>query len=220
MVARRTLPWYVRLFRRMLVVVGAVGFTFALFLVLPLIQAISATPRPDLAYRAADTSDLPPPPPPQEEPPPEEEPEEEPPELQPDNAPLDLAQLDLLLGPGGPGDGLLGGDFAMNLNAASKGGDVDALFAIAELDQVPRAIHQPMPILTEQIRRKGGGQVYILFVVDQNGRVENPTVQSATDPIFERPALNAVRQWRFEPGKRKGEPVRFRMRVPITFQKS
>jgi protein TonB len=44
-------------------------------------------------------------------------------------------------------------------------------------------------------------------------------VQQSTDPVFERPALAAVKQWRFEPGKRNGKPVRFRMRVPITFPK-
>jgi len=44
-------------------------------------------------------------------------------------------------------------------------------------------------------------------------------VQNSTDPIFEGPALAAIKQWKFEPGKRKGEPVRFRMRVPITFPK-
>ena len=35
----------------------------------------------------------------------------------------------------------------------------------------------------------------------------------------ERPALAAVKKWKFEPGKKGGEPVRFRMRVPITFPK-
>jgi protein TonB len=29
--------------------------------------------------------------------------------------------------------------------------------------------------------------------------------------------MKAVKQWKFEPGKRKGQAVRFRMRVPITF---
>jgi len=42
-------------------------------------------------------------------------------------------------------------------------------------------------------------------------------VQSSPDPVFERPALTAVKQWKFEPGKRGGQAVRFRMRVPITF---
>jgi len=59
----------------------------------------------------------------------------------------------------------------------------------------------------------------VLFVVNERGHVENPIIQKSTDPVFERPALNAVKQWRFEPGKRNGEPVRFRMRIPITFPK-
>ncbi len=32
-------------------------------------------------------------------------------------------------------------------------------------------------------------------------------------------ALTAVKQWKFEPGKRNGKAVRFRMRVPISFPK-
>jgi protein TonB len=44
-------------------------------------------------------------------------------------------------------------------------------------------------------------------------------VQSSDDPIFERPALAAIKQWRFEPARRKGEPVSFRLRQKITFPK-
>ena len=55
--------------------------------------------------------------------------------------------------------------------------------------------------------------------VDKKGRVESPRVQQSSDSIFERAALAAVRQWRFEPGRRKGEPVRSRKRVTITFPK-
>jgi protein TonB len=61
--------------------------------------------------------------------------------------------------------------------------------------------------------------VYVLFVVDQRGRVESPMVQSSTDPKFEAAAVAAVKQWKFEPGKRNGQAVKFRMRVPITFPK-
>jgi len=32
-------------------------------------------------------------------------------------------------------------------------------------------------------------------------------------------AINCVKSWKFEPGKRNGEPVRFRMMAPITFPK-
>jgi protein TonB len=69
------------------------------------------------------------------------------------------------------------------------------------------------------VRKQAPGTAYILFVVDAQGRVENPQVQKSSDPVFEKPALAAVKQWRFEPGKRNGQPVRFRMRVPVTFPK-
>ena len=56
--------------------------------------------------------------------------------------------------------------------------------------------------------------------MNPDGRVANPVAQAATHPAFEQPALQAVRRWRFEPGKRNGQPVSFKMRVPITFMAS
>lgn len=203
------------------VVLGAIGLTLMLFLVLPLIQTISKPPKTDLVVQNVDTVNVPPPPPPEEKP--EEEPEtkEPPPELIEEVPPLDLSQLEMALNPGF-NEGWMGGDFVVNLKTlgADAGGDnLDALFSLADLDQKPRVIYQPGPILSKQVRKKAPGTVYILFIVDQNGRVEKPMVQSSSDPVFEGPALAAVKQWKFEPGKRNGKAVRFRMRVPITFPK-
>jgi protein TonB len=131
--------------------------------------------------------------------------------------------LELALNPGMGGG--IGGDFAVKLPVAAGGsssdgsGGVDELFSMQDLDQKPRAIYQVSPQMSAQLKKIAPGTVYIVFVVDQRGRVENPVVQSASDPAFEAPALAAVKQWKFEPGKRNGEPVRFRMRVPITFPK-
>ena len=117
----------------------------------------------------------------------------------------------------------MGGDFAVKLNTVaangSDGNGLDGLFSLADLDQQPRVIYQPGPLLNAQVRKKAPGTVYILFIVDQNGRVENPIIQKSSDPVFESLALAAVKQWKFEPGKRSGKSVRFRMRVPISFPK-
>jgi protein TonB len=78
-------------------------------------------------------------------------------------------------------------------------------------------VFQPSPTLSEALRKKRPATVYVLFAVDQKGRVVDPIIQSSSDPAFERPALQAVKQWRFEPGKRNGKPVRFRVRQPLTF---
>jgi len=212
---------------RLATAVSAIVLALAFFLVLPLMQSINQPPTEDvMIHGAVDTATPPPPPPPPEEEPEEEEQREEPPppELQAEAVPLDLSQLELALNPP-MGDGWLGGDFQVKLGASALGGgsaeeDVDALFSIADLDQKPRVVYQPGPVLSADVRKKAPGTVYVLFVVDQDGRVADPAVQKSTDPVFERPALSAVKQWKFEPGKRNGQAVRFRMRVPITFPES
>jgi protein TonB len=216
---RKAVSFLRRVVHRATVLVGSVALTTAFFLVLPLIQAIAKPPSTDLMLTAVETANLPPPPPPPEpEPEKEPEPEEQAPELAEEpQQPLDLAQLEMVLNPG-VSDGWLGGSFAVQLNAvATRVEEVEALFTLSDLDQEPRAIYQPSPVLTAQVRKKAPGTVHILFVVDQQGRVENPVVQKSSDPVFEKPALAAVKQWRFEPGKRNGQAVRFRMRVPVTF---
>jgi len=201
-----------------LVVTGASAMTVTFFMVLPLMQSIAKQPTGLTQIRTVDVAvPPPPPPPPEEEPEEEEESEEEPPELADETPPLDLSQLELALNPG-IGEGMLAGDFSVKLNVGGENGEnVDALFSMSDLDQRPRVIYQPSPNLTARVREPAPGTVYVIFIVNQRGRVENPKVQKSTDPVFERPALDAVKQWRFEPGKRNGEAVRFRMRVPITF---
>jgi protein TonB len=217
----RLAAFFKQLLHRVLVAGGAVLLTVLFFLVLPLMQAITRPPETDLIVRSVDTAELPPPPPP----PPEEqqedepEPEAEPPELTDEAPPLSLDQLELALN-AGFGDGMLVGDFAVKLETiAGTAQAAEALFSIADLDQRPRVIYQPSPTVSAKLKKQAPGTVNILFIVDERGKVESPIVQSSTDPVFEGPALSAVKQWKFEPGMRNGQAVRFRMRVPITFPK-
>lgn len=209
-----------KIFHFVLIVVGAMVLTVAFFLVLPLLQEITKPPTADLLVHSVDTANIPPPPPPPEEQPEEQqEQEEKPPELMEEAPPLDLSQLELALDPGFS-EGWMGGDFAVKLNTVVSGTkQVDELFTIADLDQKPRVIYQPNPIITAKLRKKAPGTVHIAFYVDRDGRVKSPKVLSSTDPAFERAALAAIKKWKFEPGKRKGQAVQFRMRVPITFPK-
>jgi protein TonB len=228
MVRRTRNSWWARLVHGTLVLLGGLLAALALFLVLPLLEAISAPPASDLVLSSLETGELPPPPPP----PPEEEQQEEekeaeeepPPELTEQSEDLDLEELAVALNPS-LDEAAFGGDFVVKLGnqLGPKGANqaaTEELFSVADLDQKPRVVYQPGPVLSTELRRKAPGTVTILFTVDESGRVADPTVQSATDPAFERPALAAVKQWKFEPGKRNGQPVRFRMRVPITFPAS
>ena len=203
--------------RLLLVVCGAASMSLGVFLVLPVLQAIGKPPKPDLQLTNADVVNQPPPPVVEDEPEQEEEVDEQPPELAEDSQPLDLAALELALNPG-LGGGLVSGDFAVKLNTQiAGGGQADELFSMAELDQKPRIVYQPLPVHNAKTRQKAPGTVYVIFVVDKEGRVQDPRVQSSSDPVFDRPAVAAVKQWRFESSKRKVKAVRFRMRIPITF---
>jgi protein TonB len=195
--------------------------TLAIFLVLPLMQTIGSPAPSDLIVRSLDSTSLPPPPPP---PPPEEEPEEEkppepPPKLAEETPPLNLSQLELALN-AGLGDGGFG-EFAILLPARVAEDEEaanDGIFSLEDLDRKPRALFQSQPRYPQELlRARRRGTVYVVFHVDEAGRVAEAKVQRSTDAAFDAPALDAVRQWRFEPGTRNGRKVQFKMRVPITF---
>lgn len=197
---------------------GAVALAAAFFLVLPITQTISGSREEDLVLRDVDVANLPPPPPPAPEPRHDQEPQPPPPQLHEAPQPLDLSALELALNPGMVGGS--GSGFPARLDAIdTKLGEVAQLFSLAELDQGPRAVVQVSPTMTPRMRKLGGGTVFVLFTVNEQGRVEEPCVQSPGEPMFDSAAVAAVRQWRFEAGKRKGQPVRCRVRQPITFPK-
>jgi periplasmic protein TonB len=92
------------------------------------------------------------------------------------------------------------------------------IIGVDQLDNTPRAVFQRPPSYPYQAKIDGlSGEVVVEFIVDYNGRVMNPHVVSSTHPAFEEPTLRAISQWRFEPGRRNGNTVRFRMRMPVEF---
>jgi TonB family protein len=131
------------------------------------------------------------------------------------------------------GLGSSAGDFGDALTFASGGriggtgkpGALDAslesALSLAEIDQKPRAIFQASPLYPSEMRgKKLEGTVTLLFIVDATGKVSEPRVEQSSHPAFERPALEAVRQWKFEPAVKGGRRVSCKMRVPIRFQPS
>jgi TonB family protein len=61
------------------------------------------------------------------------------------------------------------------------------------------------------------GSVMVEFEVDTLGRVIRAVAVRYTHREFVDPAVRAVLRWHFEPGKRHGKTVPFRMAVPIEF---
>jgi len=142
---------------------------------------------------------------------------------------VSLSAIEAALG----GQGLGGGDFAQSLDFASGGRiggtgkaggpdqTLESAFSLSEIDQKPRAVFQASPLYPAEMRsKKVEGVVTVLFIVDPNGKVLRPHVEKSTHALFEKPALDAVKQWKFEPAVKGGQRVNCKMRVPIRFQPS
>ncbi len=82
----------------------------------------------------------------------------------------------------------------------------------------PKAIKQASPIYPYAMSRAGvSGMVAIEFIIDKTGNVRNAYVIQSNNPWFERPALDAVLQWKFTPAEVGGRPVYTRVSQLIEF---
>ncbi len=130
------------------------------------------------------------------------------------------------------GGGVAGGDFGVGAASLATGGRIggtgkgggeeqasEEAFSMSEIDQRPRPIQQVAGTFPQEMRSKSvEGVVTLIFIVDETGRVVNPRVEKSSHPAFEAPALEALRQWKFEPAVKSGKRVSCRMRVPMRFQ--
>lgn len=98
------------------------------------------------------------------------------------------------------------------------GPDGAPIFALDKLDAQPRAKVQVPPDYPFALRSAGiEGNAMIEFDVNASGQVVSARALSSTHREFADAAVRAVLKWRFEPGKRYGKPVPFRMVVPVGF---
>ncbi len=132
---------------------------------------------------------------------------------------MDLEQLEMALNPGfGSGFGGAGFDIGLKSLAASAQAGLDD-FGSGGVDQRATPSFSPPPSMTDRLRRKGGGSVYLRVLVDERGNVQDVRVESSSDSEFEAPAIAAIRKWKFTPAMRGGKAVVDRVRIPITFPK-
>lgn len=86
-------------------------------------------------------------------------------------------------------------------------------------DHPPKVIKRSPPIYPRNLRMAGVvGEVKVAFVVDETGRVVAAHAASSNNPWFERPAIEAVKRWKFEPATKNGKPVKTRAMQLIGFE--
>lgn len=90
------------------------------------------------------------------------------------------------------------------------------------VDQVPRATYQAPVNYPARARAKGiEGYVVFSLLIDKTGHIEEVRIIDATpEDVFNETALQAIRQWRFEPAKYQGKAVKTWAKQRIRFNLS
>ncbi|HEV2468804.1 MAG TPA: energy transducer TonB [Candidatus Sulfotelmatobacter sp.] len=107
-------------------------------------------------------------------------------------------------GPGfGPGEG---------------GGTGGGIFHVGGGVSAPRAIYQPEPEFSEEARKaKYQGVCTLGLIVGTDGRPTNIRVLGSLGMGLDEKAIEAVKNWRFEPAMKDGHPVRVEIAVEVDF---
>ena len=199
----------------LLVLMGASFYTLVFFMILPVMQKISAKDDHDLDLRPGAQAALPQ----EDNTPPEPEPEPEkpdPPPEAPQDIPLDLASMEMVIQADTGGGNLFGGNFGIKLSDALKAANFGSNFG-GEIDQPAQLRYAHTRFITPEIKRLGPGVVKVAFIIDEKGRVTKPRIDSTTNPALNSAALRAIVKYRFDPARSKGKPIKSRKIQPIEF---
>jgi len=83
----------------------------------------------------------------------------------------------------------------------------------------PRALYAPEPEFSEEARKaKFQGAVVLWLVVGADGRTRNIRVQRSLGMGLDEKAIEAIRLWRFEPGRKDGVAVAVQVNVEVNFR--
>jgi protein TonB len=94
--------------------------------------------------------------------------------------------------------------------------DADGVYT--KVDEKPSPTKTAKPDFPYKLKREGvSGLVAVSCVIDENGSVVDMKVTKSSHPDFERPAMDALKQWRFTPAKKDGKPVKVRVTIPFRF---
>lgn len=123
---------------------------------------------------------------------------------------------------GGIGDGNRGGVGPGNgpgVGPGSGGGIGGGPYVAGAGITAPRTIYDPEPDYSDEARKqKYQGTVILQVVVGADGRPSNIRVVRTLGLGLDEKAIEAVRQWRFVPGKKDGQPVAVVVNVQVNFR--
>jgi len=123
---------------------------------------------------------------------------------------------------GGIGAGSGGGvgvGHGPGVGAGSGGGIGGGVFKVGGGISAPQAVSTPDPEYTEQARNaKAQGTCVLWLIVDDQGHPRDIRVVRGLGFGLDAKAVDAVKQWRFEPAMKDGHPVNVQISVEVGFR--
>jgi len=123
---------------------------------------------------------------------------------------------------GGIGSGAGGGvgqGHGPGVGSGSGGGIGGGVFRVGGGISAPQAISTPDPDYTEEARNaKTQGTCILGLIVDAEGHPRDIRVVRGLGFGLDAKAIEAVRQWRFQPARKDGEPVNVQISVEVSFR--
>ncbi len=124
-------------------------------------------------------------------------------------------------GGAGTGEGTgIGPGKGSGLGPGEGGGTGGGVYRPGNGVELPRILREVKPMYTaDAMRAKVQGVVELEAVVLPDGSVGDVRVTHSLDPVFglDEEAIKAVKQWRFVPGTRLGQPVAVLVGIELTF---
>jgi periplasmic protein TonB len=98
------------------------------------------------------------------------------------------------------------------------GGIGGGVFRVGGGVSAPRVLEDPSPDYSEEARKaKYQGTVVLWLIVDSNGRPRDVRVARSLGMGLDQKAIEAVRQWKFQPAMKDGTPVAVQINVEVNF---
>ena len=111
------------------------------------------------------------------------------------------------------------GGLAQGTSAATAPLPDTRIFAVGNGVIAPKLVFRIDPEFPEEARkRRIQGDVELEIIVAPDGTLSRAEVTKTSDPVFNQKALEAIREWRFEPATKDGEPVAVRLTVEMSFR--
>jgi periplasmic protein TonB len=122
---------------------------------------------------------------------------------------------------GGTGTGRGTGDgegLGPGIGPGSGGGTGGGPYRAGSGVEAPRLLREVKAKYTDEARRRGTtGNVLLEIVITRDGTVGDVSVRRGLGAGLDERAIEAVRQWKFAPARRRGEPVDVIVEVAVEF---